>query len=149
MSKHHEIKAPAERFEDPFAEFFIEAEKTPAYLAELSKLEFTEKVTCRMKELGLKKGELARRMGVQPGFVTRLLSGRNNFELGTMVKMANALESDFRCHLQPHGTDTMWINVLKTEPERPLVKNWNPHNYKPLDTSKPINALHETVPAAA
>jgi hypothetical protein len=36
--------------------------------------------------------------------VTRIVSGRNNFELATMVKVARALGCEFRMHLQrPEG----------------------------------------------
>ena len=93
----------ARQADDAFAGFFTQAEASPHYWAELAKLEFTEKVLARMKELGLSRSALAARLGVQPGLVTRLLSGRNNFELGTMTKIARALDCEFRCHLQPQG----------------------------------------------
>lgn len=137
--------------DDAFGRFFAQAEDSLPYWVELAKLEFTEKVIARMQELGLSRSALAVKLGVQPGLVTRLLSGRNNFELGTMTKIARALDCDFRCHLQPKGTETLWINVLKEEPERPAAsEGWSPANYRPIthhDFSRSLT--HETLCSAA
>jgi transcriptional regulator with XRE-family HTH domain len=137
--------------EDVFASFFTQAEESPRYWAELAKLEFTEKVITRMKELGLSRSALAAKLEVQPGLVTRLLSGQNNFELATMTKIARALDCDFRCHLQPKGTETLWINVLKEEPERATAFNgWSSDSYRRIihhDFSRSLP--HENLPAAA
>jgi transcriptional regulator with XRE-family HTH domain len=137
--------------DDAFAGFFTQAEESPRYWAELAKLEFTEKVIARMKELGLSRSALAAKLDVQPGLVTRLLSGQNNFELATMTKIARALDCDFRCHLQPKGTETLWINVLKEEPERaPASHGWSSESYRRIihhDFSRSLP--HETLPAAA
>ena len=137
--------------EDAFAGFFTQAEQSPRYLAELAKLEFTEKVITRMKELGLSRSALAAKLDVQPGLVTRLLSGQNNFELATMTKIARALDCDFRCHLQPKGTETLWINVLKEEPERPpATDGWCPASYRRIIHHDFNRSLpHETLPSAA
>lgn len=93
-------KKETEIFEG-FNEFFTLAEKDPEYWIEKAKLEFSEKILARMKELHLKKGELALRLGVKPGFITRILSGRNNFEISTMVRIAHALDCGFRPQLKP------------------------------------------------
>jgi|HubBroStandDraft_4_1064222.scaffolds.fasta_scaffold975229_1 transcriptional regulator with XRE-family HTH domain len=97
---------PYEPF-DSFDEFFEQAEKRPEYWIEGAKLEFTREVLAEMRSSGVSKGELASRLGVQPGMVTRLLSGNNNFELATMVRIARALNCQFRCHLQSGGTKAL------------------------------------------
>ncbi len=99
--------------EDPFASLFAKAEQSPRYWAELAKLEFTEKVIERMTELGLTRSALAARLQVQPGFVTRLLGGQNNFELATMTKIARALGCDFRCQLQPQEKKPTHLKILR------------------------------------
>jgi transcriptional regulator with XRE-family HTH domain len=104
---------------ESFEQFFHQAEDRMGYWVERAKLDFTEEVISRMKQIELTRSHLAERMEVQPGFVTRLLSGRNNFELATMVRLARALDCDYRSHLQPHGTISQWINFLKEEPVRP------------------------------
>ena len=70
---------------DSFEGLFERAEERPAYWLELGKLEFTEEMLARMKERGITKGQLAVRLQAAPAFVTRLVSGRNNFTLATMV----------------------------------------------------------------
>lgn len=136
---------------DPFAQFLAQAEESPNYWAELARLEFTEKVIERMNDLRLTRSALARRLDAKPSFVTRLLSGQNNFELATMTRIARALESDFRCHLQPKGVETMWINVLLDEPVRVACPaKWKNENYRPIasETARPAQN-YETVATAA
>ena len=99
-----ETKTPADP-DDPFAVFFEGAERSPGHCLGLAKLEFTEEIVSRMRVLGMTKADLARGMEVQPGFVTRVLSGRNNFELGTMVKLARALDCNLRCRLHPSASE--------------------------------------------
>ena len=123
-------------------------EQSASHRLGLAKLEFTEEIVNRMHALRLKKGELARRLGVQPGFVTRLLSGRNNFELGTMVKVALALDCEFRCHLQAAGTETMWMDFLKEEPARPST-DWQSTKYKRVSSGTQLSTTYECVAAAA
>ncbi len=115
---------------DSFERFFEETEQRPGYWVELAKLDFTREVLDRMKQLGVTKGQLAVKLDAQPALVTRLLSGKNNFELATMVRIARALDCEFRSHLQPKGTQAMWIDVLHEEPERAPVKAWNPDEFK-------------------
>lgn len=103
--------------ENPFDIFFKDDEKSVDYCAARARIEFTEEIVSRMKQLGIKKGELAEKMGRQAGFVTRLLSGRNNFELETMVRLAMALDCKFHSHLAPVGTESCWLNFLNDEPE--------------------------------
>jgi hypothetical protein len=52
------------------------------------------------------------KLDVQPGLVTRLLSGQNNFELATMTKIARALDCGFRCHLEPLEKKPVRFKVL-------------------------------------
>jgi plasmid maintenance system antidote protein VapI len=134
--------------DDPFAAFFEGVEQSASHRLGLAKLEFTEEIVNRMHALRLKKGELARRLGVQPGFVTRLLSGRNNFELGTMVKVSMALDCEFRCHLQAAGTETMWMDFLKEEPARPAA-DWQSTKYQRVSSETQLSITDESLAAAA
>src|SRR5215203_3168000 len=84
-----------------FDEFFTHTQKNTGYWVELAKLEFTEDIISRMKQLEVSKSQLANKLSVTPAMITRLLSGRNNFELATMVKLALALECTFKPNLQP------------------------------------------------
>jgi hypothetical protein len=132
---------------DSFEELFQRAEERTGYWVELAKLEFTEEMLARMKSLGTKKSQLATTLGAKPAFVTRLVSGHNNFTLETMVRVARALDCEFRCHLQPAGTKACWIDVLKDEPGRPRAA-WTPEKFRVIETIRP-DFTHEAVPAAA
>ena len=145
---HNRDKAELQEF-NSFDEFFTQVEERPGYRVELVKLEFTEEVIRRMKELNLSNGELATRLGSHPGLITRFLSGRNNFTLATMVRIAQALNSDFCCHLQPAGTKTCWIDVLNEEPARKPVADWNPAQFQKIKEFQPIVFTNEPIPAAA
>lgn len=102
---------------DSFAELFQQAEQRLEYWVEGSKNEFTEKTVRRMQELNVSRTELADRLGKKQSHITKLLSGNNNFTIETMVQIAEALKSHFRCHLEPTDCETVWINVLRERPQ--------------------------------
>ena len=131
-----------------FEQFFDQSEQRPGYWVELAKLDFTREVFDRMKALDVSKSQLAAKLEAQPGLVTRLLSGRNNFELTTMVRIARALDCEFRCHLQPSGTKTCWIDVLDEEPQHAPMQTWNPNEFKKVNFA-PKRLKYEPVPVAA
>ena len=95
-----------------FKSLFAEAQKDHAYWVEGVILEFTEDMVNRMEEQGVSRSELARRIGVSPAYITKILRGSTNFTLDTMVKVARALDCELRCHLQPDGAETRWFDVL-------------------------------------
>jgi transcriptional regulator with XRE-family HTH domain len=82
------------------------ARKTHEYRAEGASIEFTNAMLTRMRQLDVSRSELAARIGVNPAYISKILRGDTNFSLETMVKIANALESEFRCHLEPACTDS-------------------------------------------
>jgi hypothetical protein len=130
-----------------FDDLFRHAEQHTDYWVELAKLEFTEEMLARMKESNIKKSQLAASLGAKPAFVTRLVSGHNNFTLETMVRVARALNCGFRSHLEPAGTKACWINILKDEPQRPHSA-WATEKFRVIETLCP-DVSHEAVPAAA
>jgi ribosome-binding protein aMBF1 (putative translation factor) len=77
-----------------FLELEREAEGHDDYWAELTILEITEAVTCRLEQLGMSRAELARRLGSSPAYVTKILRGEANFTLATIAKLARALDSE-------------------------------------------------------
>jgi transcriptional regulator with XRE-family HTH domain len=105
-------------------------------------------MTARMKERGINKSQLASKLAVPPGLVTKLASGHNNFTIQTMVRIARALSCEFRCHLQPSGTKTCWIDVLNVEPLREPVVEWNPSEFR-IIKFEPNALTYEPVPVAA
>ncbi|MBI5688309.1 MAG: helix-turn-helix transcriptional regulator [Verrucomicrobia bacterium] len=99
-----------------FADLFKEARQRLAYYVEGAILDFTEQVVARMSAANVSKSELAKKLGVEPSYVTKLLSGSNNYTLETMVKVATALNSEVRISLQPARVETQWIESKLTKP---------------------------------
>lgn len=89
------------------------AEKGQAYWEEAAILDFTEEVLSSMEKSGVTRTELAKRLEVDPAYVTKLIGGSNNFTLKTMVKLARALDSKLRFHLQPKHAHTVWTDYTK------------------------------------
>src|SRR6266496_1883485 len=87
------------------------ARNTHEYRAEGASIEFTNTMLTRMRQVGVSRGKLAAKIGVSPAYISKILRGDTNFSLETMVKIANALESEFRCHLQPVGAKAQWVDV--------------------------------------
>ncbi len=118
-----------------YSNLFERAKRRDRYWIETAILEFTEEITARMDSLGVKKTELADRLKVQPAFITKLLSGANNFTIETMVKTSRALDADLRIHLQPRGTTSQWFDVLKetaAEPQ-PAARTWGTDGFTKLN----------------
>lgn len=134
-----------------FEEFFDRIEERPGYWAEVAKLEFTREVLTRMEKSNVSKTELASRLEVQPGMVTRLLGGRNNFEIETMVRMALALNCRFRSHLEPVGAKTVWYDFFNTSgcSENQNKETWNPVIYRPVTISESEELNYAPVATAA
>lgn len=85
----------------PFRAVFAELEQQLAYWVEGAKLAFAMAVERRMAELGVSKAELARRLETTPSHVTKMLNGRHNFTLESMVRVARALGCELRPVLAP------------------------------------------------
>ncbi len=114
---------------DPFDALFREAEKTDQFWVSKAKLRFTEEMLSRMDDLGLKKADLAMRLGVKPAQISRLCSGLNNFTVETMVRVARALNCEFNTHLHPEGATTHWIDLLKGESAQTAVWDHQSQQY--------------------
>lgn len=99
-----------------FDSLFREAEKGTDYWVERAVLEFTENVLGRLEAEGISRAELARRIGVSPAYVTKILRGNNNFTLESMVRIAQALGCSLRTHLQPDGARSHWFDLVETSP---------------------------------
>lgn len=77
-----------------FSEIFEDVEKSDSYWEELAILEFTEALVARLETLSLSRLEWAKKLDIKPSQVTRVLAGKNNFTLRTMVKLARSLQCD-------------------------------------------------------
>lgn len=75
----------------------------PEYLTEKLLLELTERIDHRMKELGVRPAELARRLGVSRAAVSQMLSGHPNMTIQKLVTVAHALDSTVTFDIQPRA----------------------------------------------
>ena len=99
-----------------FQNMLERSKKRDQFWVETAILEFTEEMAARMDQLKVTNSQLAERLNVNPAFVTKLLRGKNNFTIETMVKLSRVLDAELRVHMQPAGTVSQWINFLKEKP---------------------------------
>jgi transcriptional regulator with XRE-family HTH domain len=111
---------------------FAHAEQGDEFWISKAKYKFTEEMLSLMQKHGMKKGDLAGILGVKPAQITRLCSGDNNFTMGTLVRIARALNCELRTHLQPAGTNSAWIDFLDHEPARPSSESHGIGLYKTI-----------------
>lgn len=103
-----------------FRELFSAARKDIAYAVEGAIIEFTEQIVTRMVLMDVKRTELAGKIDASPQYVTKILNGTTNFTIETMVKVADALESDLRVQLLPRDRAAAWLEFAqKLTPTRP------------------------------
>lgn len=82
-----------------FRDLYRDAKREPTYWHELAVVDFTDEVIGAMQHREISRAELARRLGTSQAYVTKLLGGDANFTLMTMVRLAMAVESELRLHL--------------------------------------------------
>ncbi len=82
-----------------FSELFQQAEQHEDYWVSGAILEFTENLVKEMERQGVTRTELARRLGASPAYVTKILRGKVNFTLATMVRLARALGGEVHVQL--------------------------------------------------
>ena len=99
-----------------YRDLISEAEHSVEYWAESTIIEFTEDLERAMKERGISRAELARRLGTSQAYVTKILRGNANFTLCSMVKLARAVEMDLRLHLAPVYSITHWHDEITATP---------------------------------
>src|SRR5262245_42692406 len=84
-----------------FSELFQQAEQHEDYWVTGAIVEFTESLVREMERQGITRVELARRLGATPAYVTKILRGKANCTLATMVRLARALGGELRVELTP------------------------------------------------
>jgi transcriptional regulator with XRE-family HTH domain len=120
-----------------FKEKYEKFKDDPVYITEGIVLELNEKIVLRMKELNINRTELAKRLGVQKPFVTKLLNGNHNLTVKTMASIAQALEGELVLDISPPGFER--FECLKG-PERrvlyhktTLKQKLNENDYKKIE----------------
>ncbi|MCD4785381.1 MAG: helix-turn-helix transcriptional regulator [Candidatus Eremiobacteraeota bacterium] len=66
-------------------------ENDPEYQTEILLLDLNERICEWMEKQGVNRAELARRLGKSRAYITRMLNGKPNLTIGSLVKVASAL----------------------------------------------------------
>jgi len=93
----------------PLAKAFKEASKDMDFQIELQKLTIVEELLQFMKRNGIRRTELAERMGVPPSRVTKMLSGDSNLTIDTLVRAGHAVGADLVQTYVPKGQRGHWV----------------------------------------
>lgn len=75
---------------------------------EFRKLIVVEELLQFMKREGIKRTELAERMGVQPSRITAMLSGDSNLTIDTLVRAGHAVGANLHQTFAPQGKKVRW-----------------------------------------
>ncbi|HTW90577.1 MAG TPA: helix-turn-helix transcriptional regulator [bacterium] len=84
-----------------YREWSRQAEDDPRLLAEEMKLAFADGLVRLLEARGVKRTELAEKLGTNRGYVTRILNTEYNLSIETMAKIALALDARVTLNLQP------------------------------------------------
>ena len=84
-----------------YGSVFDQDTETVAFKQEAIALRLSHMIAGAMDDLGMNRTDLARVLDVSAPMVTKMLSGRSNFTLKTMVGVADALGYEFDVVLKP------------------------------------------------
>lgn len=84
-----------------FKELFDQAKGRDTYWVTSLILDFTEGLHKMMEANGVSRSELARRLGVSPAYITKVLRGNVNFTLDSMVRLVRAAGGELNLQVAP------------------------------------------------
>lgn len=84
-----------------FKELFDQAKRRDTYWVASLILDFTEALHKIMEVNEVSRSELARRLGVSPAYITKVLRGNVNFTLDSMVRLVRAAGGDISLQVAP------------------------------------------------
>ena len=84
-----------------FKELLDQAKGRDTYWVASLILDFTEGLHKIMESNGVSRSELARRLGVSPAYVTKVLRGNVNFTLDSMVSLIRAAGGEVSLQVAP------------------------------------------------
>lgn len=147
---------------NPFDKIFEKARESDAFWQEMAILGFTEAVSERLASLDMSRTDLAQKLRSYPSFVTKLMRGKNNFTIRTMVSVARALGCELSIGLNPTLTSAVACGITEAPSQIISLNQFVPNNenssifelVKSPDTGfrdpgKMIKALNEYADLAA
>ena len=84
-----------------FKELFDKAKERDTYWVASLILDFTEGLHKMMEANRVSRSELARRLGVSPAYITKVLRGNVNFTLDSMVRLITAAGGEVSLQVTP------------------------------------------------
>jgi len=84
-----------------YREWTRKIENDPRFVAEELKLAFADDLVQLLEARGLKRTELAEKLGTNRGYVTRVLNTEYNLSVETMAKIALALDARISLRMLP------------------------------------------------
>ena len=109
-----------------YRKMFEDAEAHADYWIDGPISEFTEDIARLMKEQGVNRAELARRMGTSRAYITKMLGGNANFTLLTMVKLAMVLDGAVHIHISDKRAVTRWRDKIPGKSNKAAKKAHKP-----------------------
>ncbi|MBN2465627.1 helix-turn-helix transcriptional regulator [candidate division WOR-3 bacterium] len=125
-----------------YREWAQKIEKDPLFTAELMKLEFADDLVRLLEARGLKRTELAERLGTNRGYVTRVLNTEYNLSVETMAKIALAL--DARISLRMHPREEAERRPRSSTPSRTVRRREREHEF--IASDKPARVRQSRKP---
>lgn len=99
------------------------------------KLTVIEELLQFMKREGIKRGELAARMGVPPSRVTKILEGSENLTISTLVRAGRAVGAELHQTYAPAGKKVRWTCYNPAEVHESFSTNVLITKVEKLDTT--------------
>lgn len=97
------------------AEWYKALANDPDYLVEDAKIGFAVCVERRMKQLGMSKADLARKLATSQAYITKILRGDSNLTIRSMMGLAQALDGTMHLHIAPREARVRWFEVISTK----------------------------------
>lgn len=97
-----------------FKELLSEAKERDTYWAASIILDFTEGLHKLMEDNQVSRSDLARRLGVSPAYITKVLRGNVNFTVDSMVRLVRAVGGEVHVQVAPK-THTKRNNFYKKQ----------------------------------
>jgi transcriptional regulator with XRE-family HTH domain len=96
-----------------FRELYEGARKSEEYWNARAKLDFTESIYQLMEARGMKKADLAKKIGKTPAYITKVFRGNANFTLETMVRLARALGGNLTIGVKKEEKEIGFEEILR------------------------------------
>ncbi len=122
-----------------YREWAHKIENDPRFVAEELKLAFADDLVRLLEARGLKRTELAEKLGTNRGYVTRVLNTEYNLSVETMAKIALALDARISLRMLPR--EEVERRPSSTAPSRTVRRRERQHEFIAAD--KPARARRQ------